>query len=341
MDAASISRVTGLSGGLRERSRPIAELVVVVGLLEAELWFLRANGPAWLNVVIYATIVAVAWLSHERRRRAGFVATFREVGAPRAWLEVFAACAVLSATLMLAARLVGDSNETFEFVFLDKPPDKLALWVFGKFAAALGQQLALQLFLWAACFEVTRGRASGAVLAATIFGLLHLPSPSLVAITSLAGVVWIILYQRSGRLAPLVVSHMILATLAHGALPERLTFDMRVGSTAMADTKRFEELNDPRIRVINRRLKENRASLKHFTSQTYFDAQGGTMPALIRGLLRDILGRNATEADVAYWMNCKLANPRVDIASILLASDEYAQILEARRGRIDSQALKR
>jgi membrane protease YdiL (CAAX protease family) len=341
MDAASISRSDGPSSAVRDRSRSVAELVVVVGLLEAELWYLRANGPSWLNVIIYATIVAMAWLSYERRRKAGFVATFHEVGALRAWIEVLASCAILSATLMLAARLVGDSSETFEFVFLDKPFDKLAEWVFGKFAAALGQQLALQLFLWPVCFEITKERASGAVLAATIFGLIHLPSPSLVAITSLAGVVWIISYQRSGRLAPLVVSHMILATLAHGALPERLTYDMRVGSTAMADFKRFDTLNDPKVRVSNRRLKENRASLKHFTSQTYFDAQGGTMPALIRGLLRDILGRTATEADVAFWTNCKLANPRVDIASILLASDEYAAILEARRARGERQVKRR
>jgi membrane protease YdiL (CAAX protease family) len=319
----------------------MAELLVVVGLLEAELWFLRANGPGWLNVIVYVTIVAVAWLSHERRRRAGFVATFREVGTLRAWIEVFAACAILSAILMFAARMVGDSSETFEFVFLDKPPGKLLQWVAGKFAAALAQQLALQLFLWPACFEITRGRTSGAVLAATIFGLIHLPSPSLVTITSLAGVVWIVLYQRSGRLAPLVVSHMILATLAHGALPERLTFDMRVGSTAVADFKRFEQLNDPRIRVINRRLKENRPSLKHYTSQTYYDAQGGTMPGLIRGLLRDILGKAATDSDVVFWMNCKLANPRVDIATILLASDEYAQILQARKALREGQALQR
>jgi membrane protease YdiL (CAAX protease family) len=341
MDAVSISRESGLSGLIRERIRPLAELAVVVGLLEAELWFLRANGPAWLNVVVYGTIVLVAWLSHARRRKAGFVATFPEVGALRAWLEVFAACAILSVTLMIAARMVGDANETFEFIFLDKPPLKFVQWLLGKFAAALGQQLALQLFLWPVCFEVTKGRSSSAILAATIFGLIHLPSPTLVAITSLAGAVWVFFYQRAGRLAPLVLSHMILATLAHGALPERLTFDMRVGSTALADMKRFDELNNPRIRLINRRLKENRASLKHYTSQQYFDAQGGTTPALIRSLFRDILGKVATDSDVDFWMTRKLANPRVDIVNILLASDEYAQILEARRSSLDDQTIRR
>jgi membrane protease YdiL (CAAX protease family) len=341
LDAASISRTTDAAGPSRERLRSVAELLVVVGLLEAELWFLRLNGPAWLNVAIYGTIVFVAWLSRERRRKAGLATTFPEVGALRAWSEVFATCAVLSILVVVAARFVGDGNETFEFVFLDKPPAKLASWLAGKFAAALLQQVALQFFLWPACSEVARNRTAGAILAATIFGLIHLPSPTLVAITWLAGLAWISLYRRSGRLAPLILSHMILATLAHGALPERLTFDMRVGSTALADMKRFDELNDPRIRRINRRLKESRADLKHYASRAYYEAQGGTLPGLVRGLFRDILGREATESDVAFWTSRKLTNPQVDIVNILLASDEYAAILEARRSQREGSPLRR
>jgi membrane protease YdiL (CAAX protease family) len=338
MDAATISRAPGT---FRDQSRPVTELVVVVGLLEAELWFLRETGPSWLNALIFGTIAVVAWLSYDRRRRAGFVATFPRIGALRTWLEVLGACAILSATLMVVAPLVGDANETFEFVFLDKPPARLAQWLVGKFVAALGQQLALQLFLWPVCFEITKGRASGATLAAAIFGLIHLPSPTLVAITFLGGSAWIFFYQRSGRLAPLVLSHMILATLAHGALPERLTFDMRVGSTALADLKRFDELNDPRIRRINRRLKDHRASLKLYSSEPYYQSQGGTMPGLIRGLFRDILGRAATDPDVDFWMTRKLANPRADIASMFLASDEYAAILEARKAQAAGKPLRR
>ena len=84
---------------------------------------------------------------------------------------------------------------------------------------------------------------------------------------------------------------MILATLAHGGLPERLTYDMRVGLTATADMKRFEDLKDPQVRLINRRLKENRAELRSsYASPDYFEAQGGDLPGFIRGLYRDILG---------------------------------------------------
>lgn len=319
------------SNGVGDRVRPLAELIVVVGLLEAELWVLRARGPAWLNVLVYALILGVAWAATERRRRANPPAPAPEVGAVRAWAEVLAAGLALSIILMVAAGRVGDASETFEFAFLDKTPAKLAFWLVGKFIAALLQQLALQKFLWPAWCEITRSRSTGAILAAVTFGMIHLPSPTLVAITTLAGLAWVALYQRSGRIAPLIFSHMILATLAHGALPERLTYDMRVGSTATADRKRFEELSDPRIRLINRRLKDHRASLKQFASDAYFQAQGGSMPALIRGLHRDILGRPASDADVEFWTNRPMANPRTDLVNILLASDEYAAIVQARK----------
>jgi membrane protease YdiL (CAAX protease family) len=340
MDAASIAQDGGEFAPIRDRIRPAIELLTVVSLLEAELWYLRAGGPAWLNVLVYGIIVATLWLSYDRRRKADRNSAHPAMGLARSWVEVLATCLVLSTILMAVARFLGDSSETFEFVFLDKPPTKLLGWLVGKFGAALGQQLALQLFLWPVCFEVTKSRAAGTLVAASIFGVIHLPSLVLVAITWLAGLVWIALYRRTGRLAPLIVSHMILATLAHGALPERLTYDMRVGLTATADMKRFETLKDPKIRLANRRLKENRASLKHFTSTEYFHDQGGSMHDFIRGLYRDILGRPASESDVAFWLSRPLENPRVDIPSMFLASDEYAQILE-RRANSSADRLRR
>jgi membrane protease YdiL (CAAX protease family) len=328
MDAALIARPSGASP-LLERFPPIVELSLAVGLLELELWYLRVHGPAWLNVLIFASIVATMVFSVERRRRMGVIATTPRVNARRAWVEVSLACVTLSTVLMIAAGFVGDSNETYEFVFLDKPPLKLATWLLGKFAAALAQQLALQLFLWPNCLELTRSRPVAMVAAAAIFGLIHLPSPTLVAITTLAGVVWIALYRRTGRLAPLVISHMILATLAHGGLPERLTFDMRVGQSATVDMKRFEDLNDPHNRLINRRLKQNRASQRILSSADYYQRQGSTPAGLIRGLYRDVLERTANDADVAFWLGRGLSND--DLVSSFLASDEFAAIREKRR----------
>jgi len=341
MDAASIAATSEPLSRPIGRLAPALELASVVGLLELELWHLRAHGPAWLNVLIYGAIAAVVLISHERRRRAGPVAPGPALGVGRAWSEALAIGLGLSALLMIGASLVGDPNETFEFLFLAKPPIKLANWLVGKFAAALGQQLALQMFLWPVCFELTRSKWAGTGLAAATFALIHLPSPTLVAITLLAGVAWIALYRRSGRLAPLVFCHMILATLAHGSLPERLTYDMRVGITATADMKRFEDLNDPRARLINRRLKENRASLRHFTSPEYYAEQGGDLPGFIRGLFRDVLERPARPKDVAYWVGRSLPNPRDDMANIFLGGDEYARVKERRRAASVDAGLRR
>jgi len=306
MDAAAITRPGEGLDPPRELLRPMVELATVIGLLELELWHLRAHGAPWLNALIYGVIVATVALSYRRRQSARSSKLTASVGIGRAWAESVAACLVLSTVLGVAATLVGDANETFEFVFLDKPPLRLLNWLVGKLGAALLQQLALQMFLWPVCRELTGSRPVGTVLAASIFGLIHLPSPTLVAITTLAGVAWISLYQRSGRLAPLVVTHMILATLAHGGLPERLTYDMRVGLMATADLKRY-------------------------ASAEYYRAQGGTKPDFIRGLYRDILGRAASAGDLAFWTGRKLANPRDEIPSIFLGSDEFARLKQARR----------
>ena len=328
MDAARLA--APVSGPVASpRLRPLAELLVVLGLLEAELWSLRGGAPAWLNVGVYAVLIGTVFASLARRRAEGSDVVGPTVGVGRAWVEALLTCLALSTVLMGTSLLVGDRNETFEFVFLHKPPAKLATWILGKFAAALGQQLALQWFLWPVCREVARGRVGGTALAATLFGLVHLPSPTLVAITLIGALAWVVLYQRGGRLAPLVASHMILATLAHGGLPERMTYDMRVGMTAVADLPRFEALSDPKARRSNRRLKEHRDELRHYTSAEYYAAQGGTDPGFVRGLFRDVLGRAATDADVAFWQAQQLRNPREQIASIFLASDEYARRLAA------------
>ena len=308
------------------RLRPLAELLVVVGLLEAELWSLRGWAPAWLNVAVYGLLIGTVLASLARRRAEGADAAESSpaVGAGRAWLEAAGVGFLLSAVLMGAACFLGDRNETFQFSFLHKPPLAMGRWLLGKFGAALGQQLALQWFLWPVCREVVRSRAGGMALAAAIFGAVHLPSPTLVAITLIAGLAWVGLYRRGGRLAPLVASHMVLATLAHGGLPERLTYDMRVGLTAKADMGRFDALADPKVRQIDRRLKEHRAELKRYASPAYYASRGGTDDGFIRGLFVDILGRPATDADVAFWRGQQFANPREQMASIFLASDEYA-----------------
>ena len=312
-------------------SRASVELVMVLSLLEAELWSLRGWAPPWLNVLVFVGLIATVTLSVRRRHATASGVPEATAPASTAWREAGLASLVLATGLLVAAWLVGDANETFEFLFLQKPPARLLVWALGKFLAALGQQLALQWFLWPVCHELARSRSIGVALAATIFALIHLPSPTLVAITLLAGLVWVGLYQRSGRIAPLVASHMLLATLAHGGLPERLTYDMRVGLSAVVDQPRFVALENPKTRLINRRLKEHRAALRHFASAEYYQAQGGTDPAFIRGLLRDLLDRSATDADVAFWQAQRLPRIREQIPSIFLASDEFATVLNMRQ----------
>ena len=56
---------------------------------------------------------------------------------------------------------------------------------------------------------------------------------AVVGLTATAAVLWLWLYQRGGRLLPLMTSHLAVAVLVHGFWPERLICEMRVGSAAV------------------------------------------------------------------------------------------------------------
>src|SRR5919198_5283454 len=77
---------------------------------------------------------------------------------------------------------------------------------------ALGQQFTLQTVLLREA-QQTFSRSSGVVVAALLFGALHLPNPFLAPVTTVAAVVWCWIYDRHPNVVPLALSHALL-TLA-------------------------------------------------------------------------------------------------------------------------------
>ena len=53
------------------------------------------------------------------------------------------------------------------------------------------------------------------------------------------------------------------------------------------------------------------------------------------------MNRPPSDTDVAYWINVRLPNPRVDIPTFFLSSDEYAAVVEARKARVCEPGLRR
>jgi hypothetical protein len=216
------------------RTRLGVSLAAVLGLLELDLWWLCELPAWWPRAVSFATIAAVVGWVCWRRAAGGAAQPVRG-----AWPAAAVATALLAALLTgLAALMAWPAPE--QTVWIDKTAHELALWMLTKLVVVWLQQLGLQWFLAPTCAALL-GRARGHMVAVILFALLHLPNFSLVLLTGLAGLVWVVLYQHWRRVAPLVASHLVLAVLVHAVVPERVIHDLRVGSR-MWDEWRRESL---------------------------------------------------------------------------------------------------
>jgi membrane protease YdiL (CAAX protease family) len=299
-----------------DRCLAVAELILGVGLAEFDLWVLRDSAPIWARAAAYAALVAV--ILNSRARRRGIAPEAPRAGMRRAWAEAAIVTSALLAALLLAARATCGAEEGFSSPFADRDAAEDLEWLGGKFLSAGLQQFALQAFLWPLCLAATRSAAKGTACAAGLFALIHLPSPALAAITFLGGAAWIALYRRSGRIAPLVVSHVLLAGFAHAALPERLNYDMQVGISAYNEMGRFAALRDPAVRREKAILRENRESLRSLSSAAYYESSGGTDAAFLGRLSGDVLGRPPAEGEAGRWREALADLGRVRLVADLM-----------------------
>lgn len=118
---------------------------------------------------------------------------------PRAWLET----ALVTLLALLGLSLLPGAQ--VQLGLPDRP------WVY--LLWALLQQLVLQRLLYARLRRVLSADLA-AWIAAFGFALWHAPNPGLMLLTLLGGRLWCGLYERNGRLAPLVISHALIGLLA-------------------------------------------------------------------------------------------------------------------------------
>ncbi len=295
---------------------PALELFLGLGLLEVHLWFLAAlSSPIWpaLNV---AALIGLFLISC--RRRNGSLRFWKQPSRSSpmaAWREAALATLLLAAALLLMAFLVEEPYEGLKNFFAEKTSREVFRWTAQKLSVILGQQLALQLFLVPLVRELwpSSGRRPGAGMAALIFGLIHLPSPTLVGMTSMAGLVWIRLFDRGRRLLPLFISHLLLAVLAHAALPERLHYDLRVGRRALDRIEAYRFLNDPEVRRLLRRL----------SAEDYLVRPALEEREFLDALFQDLLGRPPAPEERKYWSERLQSSSRFEVAKKIIAGEEF------------------
>ncbi len=147
----------------------------------------------------------------------------------RDWLSAAMLTLYLATTLALICWLSGAWQAKPYMRFFEKPGSELLL---EKLPTVAFQQVLLQWFLVPILIRIFSRRWTVAFCGASIFSLLHLPNPILMALTFIAGVSWIIYYDSRKRFAPLIASHFVLAILASSFCGEYI-FHMRVGPSCV------------------------------------------------------------------------------------------------------------
>ena len=138
--------------------------------------------------------------------------------APALWQ----ALAVTFAAVLLivgAGFVVGTLHDRRDFLGSLAP---LVLW-------GGAQQWVLQTLVLREAQRVS-SRAKGIVIAAVLFGVVHLPNPLLVPVTGAAALVWCWLYDRHPNIVPLALSHGLGTLALRYAFDEAITGRLRIGA---------------------------------------------------------------------------------------------------------------
>lgn len=315
-EVAKVSLPFAHSGGLSsrfgfrvsQRSSAVLGLLVVLGLLELDLWYLRALETDTPRGIVYGLIAFVMWLT--RRTRGGKAAAGKSTRSLlRAWSETFGGSTVAGLALLATSWLMGGTGS-----FPQRTADEFLSWIGCKTAAVAAQQIGLQLFLLPTLYQLTGRKWTALLASAIIFGLLHLPNVLLVALTILAGGLWCWLYQRMGRLLPLIVSHVLLATLAHAAFDEHLIYDLRVGAKLLPRLEREARL----------RSEGKLETVRALSSEAYFAKHGQDQRAFVTALYGDVLQRRPEPAELDYWTAKLRYHSRADVVIRFLTGTEFA-----------------
>jgi len=287
--------------------RSLVEVTVLLGAFVVDQWILSGLSNPLFELPAFVVVAAVFVTSI--RRRGGFERVLPyPVGSSRqAWLETISATAIPAVGLLTWGVTIRGPYDEIPLKIAQASVLGLSFWVGQHLVWATLQQGLLQLFLRPVIGEFLRKPGVGIAAAGLLFGLLHLPCPILVVSTTVLGVMWMILFSRHRRIAPLIMSHATLAALAFVVLPPQWNCALNVGVVA--------QRKQPKYHVL--RLPETRKILETVTSDNYFTTSGGTQRDFIKSLYRDMLSRTPADAEVQHWldrMNRGLSRNRVAVA---------------------------
>jgi membrane protease YdiL (CAAX protease family) len=192
------------------------ELVSVITAIELVLW---NEGLARLALYLVANV----WVLYVALRQGR---TARELGVGSRGF--FASSWIMAAGAGMALAIVGMgvANGTLHILFGVKPivlhVGAYALW-------ALMQQFVAQSYFFLQIEALTGSSRKAVIGSGLIFGLLHIPNPVLLTVTTTGGLLFSALFCRYRNIYTLAFAHAVVALAIAVSVPNNVHRHMRVG----------------------------------------------------------------------------------------------------------------
>lgn len=190
--------------------------VSIVGAVLVYVWVVEGHAPRNVVYVPGAVVVLLTIWHDVAHREWGFATHALLPG-----LQIALAFTLPLVLLTLGAGLLaGTLHDRRDFL-----GSLAALFVWGG-----AQQWVLQTVVLREAQRAT-SRKAGIVVAALLFGAVHLPNPFLAPVTAAAALLWCWIYDRYPNIIPLALSHALGTLAVLYAFDEQITGRLRIGAS--------------------------------------------------------------------------------------------------------------
>jgi membrane protease YdiL (CAAX protease family) len=188
--------------------------LTIVAIILSYTWIFE---PTWTGIARAVPVVLVVALAIAHAIKTG------DWGLePRALWPAFWRVLLVTIVGVAVILLIGEALDTLH---KRRAVGRSLLYLF---AWGAGQQFALQtVLLREASMWMSRGAA--VIVAAAVFGAIHLPNPFLAPITFAAALVWCWIYSRYPNIIPLAISHALGTEAVRHAFDADMTGRLRIG----------------------------------------------------------------------------------------------------------------
>ena len=190
--------------------------LAIVAAVSIYVWFVEGRAPRNVVFVPGGLVIILTVWHNLRHREWGFG---RRALLPGLLLALEYTVPLVLLTVA-AGHLTGTLHDRRDFLGNLAP---LVVW-------GGAQQWVLQTVVLREAQRAT-SRRTGIVVAALLFGAVHLPNPFLAPVTAVAALIWCWAYDRYPNIIPLALSHALGTLAVLHAFDERITGRLRIGAS--------------------------------------------------------------------------------------------------------------